>query len=83
MAFEPVITYNAQMPDRDPEWLETLNEIAVYIRKSPSTVKRWYHKEAFPICHMPNGHWATTKSLIDTWLLARNRVERGVKADEL
>ena len=55
-----------------------LKAIGQYVRRSPRTVQRWYTVEAFPLCHLPDGSAATTRSLIDSWMLARNYVERGI-----
>ena len=41
--------------------------------RSRSTIYRWIEHEALPAAKLPSGHWAITPSLIDSWLLARNR----------
>lgn len=59
-------------------FLEGLEQIASYIRHSTDTVRRWHRKHDFPLIRLSNGKYATTQSLIDDWLLARNRAERGL-----
>ncbi len=44
--------------------------------RSRSTIYRWIEREALPAAKLPSGHWAITPSLIDSWLLARNRAWR-------
>ncbi len=41
--------------------------------RSRSTIYRWIANEGLPCAKLPSGHWAITPSLIDSWLLARNR----------
>ena len=41
--------------------------------RSRSTIYRWIEHEGLPAAKLPSGHWAITASLIDTWLVARNR----------
>ena len=41
--------------------------------RSRSTIYRWIEHEGLPAAKLPSGHWAITPSLIDGWLLARNR----------
>lgn len=41
--------------------------------KSRSTIYRWIKDHGLPAAKLPSGHWAITPSLIDSWLLARNR----------
>ena len=57
---------------------EGLKQIASYIGHSTDTVRRWHRKHGFPLVRLPNGKYATTQSMIDAWLLARNRAERGI-----
>lgn len=52
-----------------------LPEISKVMRRSPSTIRRWAYNQAFPACHLPNGRWCTTRSLIDKWVLAKAQVE--------
>ena len=68
---------------RDNDLLKGLDEIGRYVRKSPRTLRRWYKRESFPLCHLPDGSVITSKALIDTWILARNRVERGLSTADL
>ena len=41
--------------------------------RSRSTIYRWIEHEGLPCAKLPSGHWAITLSLIDSWLVARNR----------
>ena len=41
--------------------------------RSRSTIYRWIDHEGLPAAKLPSGHWAITPSLIDSWLVARNR----------
>lgn len=68
---------------RQTELLKGLDEIGHYMRRSPRTLRRWYKTESFPLCHLPDGSVVTTKALIDTWILARNRIERGLSTADL
>lgn len=47
--------------------------IGAHFGRSRTTIWRWITREGLPAAKMPGGHWAITRSLIDQWLLARNR----------
>ena len=62
--------------------IEGLDQIAHFIGHSTDTVRRWHRKHDFPLVRLSNGKYATTQSMIDAWLLARNRAERGLTAPD-
>ena len=41
---------------------------------STRTVARWIESEGFPAATLPDGHIATTLTLVDLWLLGRLKV---------
>lgn len=49
-----------------------LDQIARLFGRTRQTIARWIRHEGFPAARLPDGVWATTPSLIDSWLLARN-----------
>jgi len=53
---------------------EGLDEIGAAFNISPRTAQRWIYSHGLPACKRPNGVWMITNSMIDTWILARNRV---------
>ena len=52
-----------------------LEEIAMYLRVKPTTVRRWYRKHALPLAKTPAGVTLTSTELIDQWIMARHRVQ--------
>ena len=74
---------SCMMSSNDDVLIVGLKNIAQAIGRSERTVQRWYKRESFPMCHLPNGNVAITRSLIDTWILARNHVERGISVEDL
>jgi len=53
---------------------EGLDEIAALFKISPRTAQRWIYEHGMPACKKPNGVWIITNSMIDKWILARNKV---------
>lgn len=51
-----------------------LRAIGKFCGMSPSTIRNWIDRQAFPACKMPNGQWGTTAGMIDAWVLARQNV---------
>ena len=64
------------MPRADFELIVSVVSIGRVFGRSRSTIYRWIANEALPAAKLPSGHWAITPSLIDGWLLARNRAWR-------
>lgn len=60
---------------------ETLPKIAKQFNRSPITIFRWIHNHGLPACKLPNGNWFITDSLIDAWVIARNRAQKAEKDD--
>ncbi len=61
------------MPRSSIEIIVGVAAIGRVFGRSRSTVYRWIEHEGLPAAKLPSGHWAITPSLIDSWLVARNR----------
>ena len=69
-------------PDRPPlnhaeDWLDSWKEIASYLQRTVSTVKRWEKKEGLPVhrhLHNKQGTVYAYPSELDTWLEARRKI---------
>ena len=48
--------------------------IAAMFGVSTRTVARWIENEGFPAATLPDGHIATSVTLVDLWLLGRLKV---------
>lgn len=57
------------------ESYSTLKGIAKRFNVAPITIFRWIHFHGLPAGKLPGGTWYITEALIDTWLLARNKVQ--------
>lgn len=57
----------------DPYIVEGWLNIAKLIGRSPRTARRWEQRHGFPVARLPDGSVATTRTLVDRWLLARKR----------
>ena len=51
-----------------------LAPIAAMFGVSTRTVARWIENEGFPAATLPDGHIATSVTLVDLWLLGRLKV---------
>lgn len=51
------------------EFMKGAKEIASFLRCHERTVRKWVTKYQFPVVHLPDGRLATTRSLVDRWLL--------------
>ncbi len=60
--------------------IEGLEQIALLVGHSPDTVRRWHRAHGFPIYRLPDGRYATTRSMIDAWIFDRYRKERAMSA---
>ena len=77
-----------QHPDRPPlnhveNLLDSWKEIASYLQRTVSTVKRWEKKEGLPVhrhLHNKQGTVYAYRSELDTWLEARRQL--GAKDDK-
>ncbi len=74
---------SCMMSSNDDVLIVGLKNIAQAVGRSERTVQRWYKRHSFPMCHLPNGNVATTRSLIDMLVLARNRAERGISVEDI
>lgn len=63
------------MSEHQDRLLIGMREIAAYVGRSPRTIYRWMHNGGLPVAPLPSGERATSRNLIDNWLLARARVE--------
>ena len=45
--------------------------IAALFGRSGKTIARWIERKGFPAAKLPSGHWATSTSLVDAWLMSR------------
>ncbi len=54
-----------------PLLIETSRKIGEEMGRSPQTILRLIKYHGFPACKMPNGNWATTKDLINLWIMNR------------
>ena len=55
----------------DQGTLITWSQIARYCGVCVATAKRWAVVDGLPVGTLPDGRRATTKTLIDSWILAR------------
>lgn len=51
------------------DFMKGAKEIATFLRCHERTVRKWVTKYHLPVVHLPDGRLATTKSLIDRWML--------------
>ena len=59
-----------------------LRDIGKELRRSPRTVSRWIDERGLPACKLPNGNWITSTALIDTWIMARGRIQQRAKREQ-
>ncbi len=64
------------MMSTDPEFIETVPEIARVVGRSRATIMRWIHEHGFPACKLPSGTWFTSRSLINQWIITRAEAQR-------
>ena len=53
--------------------LDGLKEISDYLGKSTPTIAKWIKHFHFPAMLSPTGRWFTTKSLVNSWIVAVGR----------
>ena len=75
---DPVLT-----PQRAENFLEGIPAIATYMGKSYNTIIRWIEQGYLPAAKNPSGRWFTTKSLIDSWIVAGHQAEINERARRL
>jgi predicted DNA-binding transcriptional regulator AlpA len=61
---------------REPGGLIGVRKICAYVQISPHTFFRWQREHGFPATRTPGGRWMTSKGLIDTWIIARDKAQR-------
>ena len=54
--------------------LRNLKGIAKYMGVHPNTVVNHIKYHGFPATKLPGGHWITSESLIDKWIMARRQI---------
>jgi hypothetical protein len=57
-----------------------LGPIGRAVGRNRTTLWRWIRQYGFPAARLPNGDWATTMHLIESWLLERNRLDPALQA---
>lgn len=50
--------------------------IGTLLGVAPVTAQRWDKRHGLPVARLPDGRVATSRSLIDQWLLARRDAQR-------
>ena len=63
-----------RVPQTSSGIITGLAPIASVFGCSTRTIRRWIEKEGFPAATLPDGHIATTLTLVDLWLLGRLKV---------
>ena len=74
---------SCMMSGNDDVLIVGLKNIAQAVGRSERTVQRWYKRHSFPMCHLPDGSVATTRTLVDMWILARRNVELGITVGDV
>lgn len=64
-----------QKKNPSPYILESVIAISKYLGKSPRTIQYWIKAGYLPAMKNPRGHWFTTVSLIDQWVMAGHKEE--------
>jgi len=54
----------------------SLPNIAKTCGVTAKTIQSWMKKHGFPVAKLPNGQLAITKTLIDSWLLTRYKIQK-------
>ena len=57
--------------NQEADWLIGHKAIARYIGISLRTVSHWREWHKLPVTNLPDGRVATSKSLLDQWLMSR------------
>lgn len=60
----------------DQHLIITWKAISSQLGVCPATARYWRSRDGLPVATLPNGQVATTKSLIDQWILSRMDVKR-------
>lgn len=61
---------------REPGVLIGVRAICAYTQIGTHTFYHWLREHGFPATRTPGGRWMTSKSLIDGWILAREKAQR-------